>query len=119
MRVLISLLALALVTAQLPLAAHHAWPVSETKLVTVKGKVIEIDWANPHPMYTLEVQNAKGETEKWQVGGPALNRMEGNGWTKTTVKKGDVLTGIGYQYADGQKIVKMERAILPDGKELL
>jgi hypothetical protein len=34
------------------------------------------------------------------------------------VKPGDVITGIGYQFADGQKIVKLERVILPDGKEL-
>ena len=42
-----------------------------------------------------------------------------NGWTKTTLKTGDVITGIGYQYADGQKIVKLERVVLADGKELL
>jgi hypothetical protein len=37
----------------------------------------------------------------------------------TTVKTGDVITGIGYQYNDGQKIIKLERVVLPDGKELL
>jgi hypothetical protein len=56
--------------------------------------------------------------EKWQIGGPAILRMESNGWTKTTVKTGDVITGIGYQYADGQRIVKLERVVLADGKEL-
>jgi len=48
----------------------------------------------------------------------AINRLEANGWTKTTVKLGDVITGIGYQFSDGQKIVRLERAILADGKEL-
>ena len=109
---------LALVFAVVPLAAHHSWPVSNDRLVTVKGKVIEFMWANPHPMMTLEVQASDGRTEKWQMGGPALNRMEANGWTKTTVKAGDVITGIGYQFADGQKIIRMERAVLADGKEL-
>ena len=33
-----------------PLSAHHSWPVGTNRLVTVKGKVIEFDWANPHPM---------------------------------------------------------------------
>ena len=32
---------------------------------------------------------------------PRLNRMEANGWTNMTVKTGDVITGIGYQFADG------------------
>lgn len=107
---------LALVAAAIPLSAHHSWPVKSDRLVTVKGTVIAFEWANPHPMITLEVQSDAGR-EKWLIGGPAINRMEANGWTKTTVKPGDVITGIGYQYADGQKIVKLERVILPDGKE--
>jgi len=40
------------------------------------------------------------------------------GWTKTTVKPGDVITGGGYQLAEGQKIIKLERVMLSDVKEL-
>ena len=88
------------------------------QLVTVKGTVTEFMWANPHPMINLDVRNKDGVIEKWQVGGPAINRMEANGWSKTTVKPGDVITGIGYQYSDGQKILKLDKAVLPDGKEI-
>ena len=109
---------LTLVSAVMPLSAHHSWPISYDRLVTVKGTVIEFRWANPHPMMTLEVQANDGRTEKWEIGGPAIIRMESNGWTKTTVKPGDVITGIGYQFADGQKIVRLERVVLADGKEL-
>ena len=109
---------LMLVSAVMPLAAHHSWPITYDRLVTVKGTVVEFKWANPHPMMTLEVQANDGRTETWQIGGPAINRMEANGWTKTTVKPGDVITGIGYQFADGQKIIRLERVVLADGKEL-
>ena len=109
---------LTLVCAVMPLSAHHSWPINNDRLVTVKGTVIEFKWANPHPMMTLEVQANDGRTEKWQIGGPAIIRMEANGWTKTTVKPGDVITGIGYQFADGQKIVRLERVVLADGKEI-
>ena len=112
------LVVLALVSGAVTLAAHHSWPVDMSKLVTVKGTVTEFEWANPHPMITLEVRTDDGKIEKWSVGGPAINRMEANGWTKTTVKPGDVITGIGYQFTDGQKIVRLERVVLPDGKEL-
>lgn len=108
---------LALAAAVMPLSAHHSWPVAYDHLVTVKGKIIQFVWANPHPMMTIEVDSSAGP-EKWLIGGPAISRMEANGWTKTTVKPGDVITGIGYQFADGQKIVRLERIILPDGKEL-
>ena len=109
---------LALVSGAIPLSAHHSWPVNLSRLVTVKGTVMEFAWENPHPMITLEVRTDDGQMEKWLVGGPALNRMEANGWTKTTVRRGDVITGIGYQFADGQKIIRLERVVLADGKEL-
>ena len=109
---------LTLVSAVMPLSAHHSWPISNDRLVTVKGTVIEFKWANPHPMMTLEVQANDGRTEQWLIGGPAINRMEANGWAKTTVKPGDVITGIGYQFADGQKIVRLEKVVLADGKEI-
>ena len=108
---------LALVPGAVSLSAHHSWPVSFSRLVTVKGTVKEFVWENPHPMITLEVRT-DGKIEKWLVGGPAISRMEANGWTKTTVKPGDVITGSGYQFADGQKIIRLERVVLPDGTEI-
>jgi hypothetical protein len=107
-----------LIVGGVSLSAHHSWPVSFSQLVTVKGTVAEVMWGNPHPMFILDVRTDDGRMEKWQVGGPAINRMEANGWTKTTVKVGDVITGIGYQFADGQKIVRLEKVVLPDGKEI-
>lgn len=109
---------LALAFGAATLSAHHSWPVDTSKLVTVKGTVTEFAWENPHPMITLEVKTDDGKVEKWSVGGPAITRMEANGWTKTTVKPGDVITGVGFQFTDGQKIVRLERVTLPDGREL-
>jgi len=112
------LVGLALVSGWVPLSAHHSWPVNRDKLVTVKGTVMEFAWENPHPTITLEVRSDDGRTEKWLIGGPAINRMEANGWTKTTVKAGDVITGTGYQFSDGQKIIRLERIVFADGKEM-
>src|SRR4051794_35857378 len=112
------LVILALVPVAVPLSAHHSWPVNTSRLVTVKGTVTELAWGNPHPMITLEVRARDGKLEKWTAGGPAISRMEANGWTKTTVKPGDVITGIGYQFSNGEKIVRLERVVLGDGREL-
>ena len=112
------LVVLALVSYAAPLSAHHSWPVSRSQLVTVKGTVTQFEWANPHPMITLEVRTDDGKIEKWLIGGPAINRMEANGWTKATVKPGDVITGTGYQFSDGQKIIRLERITFADGKEM-
>jgi hypothetical protein len=112
------LLVATLLSVAVPLSAHHQWPVSRAQLVTVKGTVIDFVWSNPHPMITVEVKASSGQTEKWLIGGPAITRMEANGWTRTTVRKGDVITGTGYQFADGQKIIRLERVLLSDGKEI-
>jgi len=111
----VAILALLLVNVQV--SAHHSWPVNMDRLVTVKGTVQKIEWTNPHPMFTVEVRDG-GKTETWLIGGPAINRMEANGWTRDTIKPGDVVTGTGYQFSDGQKIVRLEKLALADGKEL-
>ena len=113
-----SAIVIAVLAAAVPISAHHSWPVDMSKLVTVKGTVTEVMWKNPHPMFTLEVRTSDAKTEKWTVGGPAINRMEANGWTPKTIKPGDMITGIGYQFGDGQKIIRLEKVVLPDGKEM-
>ena len=118
MKTLLGVVAVVLALVSVPLSAHHSWPISRAQLVTVKGTVTEFMWGNPHPMITLEVRTDDGKMEKWLVGGPAVTRMEANGWTRTTVKPGDVITGIGYQFTDGQKIIRLERVVLADGKEM-
>ena len=114
----VGLLVLSMLSAAATLSAHHAWPVNNQRLVTVKGTVTEFTWSNPHPMITLEVKNDAGAIEKWSVGGPAITRMEANGWSATTLKAGDVVTGTGYQFSDGQKIIRLERVVLANGREM-
>ena len=117
-RLVLGILVMTLVIGWVALSAHHAWPISRSQLVTVKGTVVAFTWSNPHPMITLEVRGDDGKLETWSVGGPAINRMQANGWTRTTVKAGDVITGIGYQFSDGQKIIRLERVVFADGKEM-
>jgi hypothetical protein len=115
---LAALVMLTLWSTVVSVSAHHTWPVSYSKLVKVTGTVTEVKWVNPHPMITLQVRNGDGVVETWLVGGPAPSRMQANGWTMSTVKPGDVITGIGYQYQDGEKVIRLEKVVLADGKEM-
>ncbi|HXD73078.1 MAG TPA: DUF6152 family protein [Vicinamibacterales bacterium] len=101
------------------LSAHHSWPVDFSKEVTVTGTVRGYNWGNPHVMVDLDVVNADGRIEKWQVGGPSTNRMEANGWHKTSLKVGDTITGSGYQFSNGEKVLRLQRITMPDGKVML
>ena len=100
-------------------SAHHSWPVSFGKLVTVKGTVTAFSWMNPHPMISLDVRGDNGQIEKWSVGGPSTTRMAANGWDKTTVRPGDVITATGYRFSDGQNVLRLEKIVMASGKEML
>jgi len=111
-------LGFAMVAAASPLLAHHSWPVDTSKAVTVSGTVTSYEWGNPHVMMGLDVKADDGSTEKWNVGGPSTTRMEANGWDKTTLKPGDVITATGYQFSDGQKILRLDKVVMAGGKEM-
>jgi hypothetical protein len=101
------------------LFAHHAWPVERSKEVTVSGTVTSYDWGNPHVMIGLEVKSSNGTVQKWNVGGPSTSRMAANGWDRSTLKPGDVITAVGFQFADGQPILRLEKVVMAGGKEML
>ena len=117
-RQLIALGASGILVASSPLLAHHSWPVDMSKEVTVKGTVTGYNWGNPHVMIGLDVQDAGGRVEKWDVGGPSTTRMAGNGWDKGTLKPGDVIMASGFQFSDGSKILRLQKVVMAGGKEM-
>jgi hypothetical protein len=110
--------AIGILVAVSPLFAHHAWPVDRSKEVTVKGTVTAYTWSDPHVMIALDVASG-GTVEKWNVGGPSMNRMAGNGWDKSTLKPGDVITGIGHRFSDGSNVLQLQKVVMASGKEML
>jgi hypothetical protein len=100
-----------------PFDAHHEWPVDSTKPVTITGTVAEVRWANPHVMFYLDVE-ANGTIEKWTVGGSSPQFMTTCGWTKKTLKPGDVITVTGYRFKDGSNAARMRTTSMPNGKEM-
>jgi Family of unknown function (DUF6152) len=117
-RQILGLAAAGALLAASPSFAHHSWPVDFSKEITVKGTVTNYEWGNPHVMMGLEVQTANGTVQKWRVGGPSTNRMAANGWDKTTLKPGDVVTASGYRFTDGQPILRLQKIVMANGKEM-
>jgi hypothetical protein len=118
-RRMLSLSAITILAGAAPALAHHSWPVDFSREITVKGTVTEYNWGNPHVMIGVDVKRDDGTIEKWNVGGPSTSRMEANGWHKSSLKLGDVITGSGYQFSDGQKVLRLQRITTPDGKVML
>jgi hypothetical protein len=106
-----------LLAAASPVFAHHSWPVDFSRQITIKGMVAEYTWGNPHVMMVMNV-DANGRMERWSVGGPSTTRMEANGWDKNTLKAGEMITATGYQFSDGQKVLRLERIVRASGQEM-
>ena len=117
-RAVVALAFAGVLAAASPLLAHHSWPVDTSRAVTVSGTITSYEWGNPHVMMGLEVKTQNGSVEKWNVGGPSTTRMEANGWDKNTLKPGDVITATGYQFSDGQKVLRLDKVVMAGGKEM-
>ena len=44
--------------------------------------------------------------------------MAGNGWDKNTLTAGDTITAIGFRFADGANILRLEKTVMSNGKEM-
>jgi DNA/RNA endonuclease YhcR with UshA esterase domain len=75
--------------------AHHTTAgIYDIKTeVQVKGKVKEWRFANPHPLLKIEVVDAKGVAQEWDVsyGGSAVSHLKKRGYSAQTFKAGDIV----------------------------
>jgi Family of unknown function (DUF6152) len=81
-----------LVSAALPSVAHHSFAMfDQTRQVTLKGKVVEFQWTNPHAFIHVEVPAPDGN-ETWDIELNSPNNLKRQGWKSTSVKPGDIVT---------------------------
>ena len=67
------LLALACALLANEAVAHHNMTATFdfNDRVTLNGTLTKVDWRNPHVYMTVEVKDANGAVESWQIEGPA------------------------------------------------
>ena len=103
----------------MPLLAHHgAAAFDVTKMVTVKGTVTDFQYVNPHVQVYFDAKSDKGEPEAWQGELTAPNKLSRAGWTKRTLKPGDMITVTGNPAANGAHTLWIRKLIGPDGESL-
>ena len=100
-------------------AAHHSFAMfDQTQQVTLKGTVSEFQWTNPHAWIHLDVPNANGVKDTWQVELNSPNNLKRQGWKSTSVKPGDQVTLVLNPLKDGSKGGLFVSITLPDGSVL-
>ena len=96
----------ALLTAVLPLAAHHSFSAEydSTKTITVKGTVQKLEWVNPHAYFWVDVKDASGKVTTYAFETLSPNALARQGWNRNSLKKGEEVTVDGYLAKDGKPL---------------
>lgn len=109
------LITAAAIAIALPTAAyaHHGWSSYDAnKVLTVKGKLRTLSWANPHGMATIDWQE-----KRWTVVLAPTSRMQARGLTQAMIAPGKPVTLVGYPKLDGSAEMRIER-ITAGGKTI-
>jgi hypothetical protein len=86
-----------------PALAHHAFAAEydAKKPIKLTGAVTKLEWLNPHTWFYVDVKDDNGKVTNWgfEMGSP--NILLRAGWTRNSMKPGDVVTVEGSRAKDG------------------
>jgi len=114
-RIVLGILLLALAPA---IRAHHSFAAEFDAFhpIVLRGRVTKIAWVNPHVYLWIDAADENGEIVNWTVESVAPNYLQRLGWTKLTVKAGDILTIRAFPAKDRARLAKTDAITLPDGR---
>ena len=122
MKVKFALFFIALVAASSPtqLFAHHSFAAEfdSNSPIEVEGIVIKIEWANPHTYFYIEVETDQGDFEEWALEMGSPNQLVRRGWSRNSLKIGDVVTVTGSRARDGKAKANAQTVVLDSGERL-
>ncbi len=102
-----------------PTYGHHSFAMfDQSKQVTLQGTVREFQWTNPHAWIHIDVPNADGLRDTWQVELNSPNNLKRQGWKSSSIKPGDQVTLVLNPLKDGSKGGLFISVTLPDGSVL-
>ena len=109
-----------LMAAALPVAAHHSFSAEfdATKQVTLEGKVVQMEWVNPHSWLTIDVTKADGTVERWRIEGGSPSVLLRLGWNRNSLPAGTRIKVVAFQAKDGALRGRSRDIEFPDGRKM-
>jgi Family of unknown function (DUF6152) len=78
-----------LLLATVPVVGHHAFGAEfdPNAPIRLQGKVVKLEWVNPHTWIHIEVKKPDGSTEVWMVEGGTPNTLLRRGLARDMLMK--------------------------------
>ncbi len=112
----IALVAGVLLSSSALVAHHGAAAFDMTKPIVLKDATItQLVWINPHPLIKADYKDEKGEVQHWTMEMGSIPSSQLIGWTRTTLKPGDVVTLYVWQAKTKAPVGRFNKVVLADG----
>jgi hypothetical protein len=111
----------ALLAVAVPAVAHHAFggEFDANRPLKLTGKVVKMEWINPHSWISMEIVNPDGTKEIWMVEGGSPNSLYRLGFNKNSLPIGTEIVVDGYQSRDHTlKRINGRNVTFSDGRKL-